>query len=423
MIVPVERAPEKGLLDSVVTQLSAAQINGQIVLRWGLLHANDKSVLLELAIAEDVYDQIVSPIVVPPSAQTCTVPSSAGTTAAGTHVALVVPTGVGAQIGGFIGDAGPWARVLEAVTDTVIVHPNVANAADFYTSGDRSSYVDGFTLDRFFAGQVQLAPRRTIPIGLVLDDLDTDLTTTLINAANAMYATGGIELVGYAICSEKVKVNIEPSSIGHFIGSVDNPDVLFHAVAAVQQAGAEAVAVVTAMSGVPQESVARHYCGTGPNPVGAVEALISRSITWRTGLPCAHAPAFVDGLGQVAMVVDPRAAAEVASGTGLPCVLQGLHRSPRLVATGGLGVQDLTAIIVPFDCAGGEPALAARDTGVPLVAVRANHCTVGVAVDRLNVASTVIVNSYAEAVTYVAAKKSGVSWTALNAPTRRLRQL
>lgn len=421
MIVPLEWEPGPGLLDSVVYQLSAAQINGQIVLRWGLLHADGKSMMLELAIAEGIDAQAVSSIVIPPSAHARTI-ASGSTRVGGTHVALVVPTGVGAEIGGFIGDAGPWVRVFESVADTVIVHPNIVNAAGFYASGDRSLYVDGFTLDRFFAGQIQLTPRRDVPIGLVLDDLDTSMITTLINAANAMRASGGIDLVGYSICGEKVKVNIEPSPVGHFIGSVDNPEVLFSAVSAVRRAGAEAVAVVTAASGL-REDLARHYCGAGPNPVGAVEALISRAITWRTGLPCAHAPAFADGLGEAAIIVDPRAAAEVASGTGLPCILQGLHRSPRPVATSGLGVQDLTAIIVPFDCAGGAPALAARDTGVPLVAVRANHCTVGAAVDRLHVASTIVVNSYAEAVAYVAAKKAGVSWTTLDAPTRELRQL
>lgn len=423
MVVPVELAPGQTLLDAVVEQLSAAQLSGHVVLRWGLLRADKNAALLELGLAEGVDGENGPLVVAPQATAPHTAETSAATEAGGTHVALVVPTGVGAQIGGFIGDAGPWARVFEAVADTVIVHPNVVNAADFSMPGDRSRYVDGFTLDRFLDGQLRLAPRRTVPVGLVLDDLDEGVTTTLINAANAMHAAGGVEMVGYAVCAEKVKTNVERSPIGHFIGSVDNPEVLFGAVDAVTRAGAEAVAVVTAMSGVREEDLVRHYSGAGPNPVGAIEALISRSVTWHTGLPCAHAPAFVDGLGQAAGVVDPRAAAEVASGTGLPCVLQGLHRTPRPVATGGLGVHDLGAIVVPFDCAGGAPALAARHTGVPLVAVRANRCEVGAAADLLGVASTVVVDSYAEAVAYVAALRAGVSWTALGAPAQRLRQL
>jgi hypothetical protein len=38
---------------------------------------------------------------------------------------LIVPTGVGAVIGGFAGDALPVARALAAVSDCVISHPNV----------------------------------------------------------------------------------------------------------------------------------------------------------------------------------------------------------------------------------------------------------------------------------------------------------
>lgn len=38
---------------------------------------------------------------------------------------LIVPTGVGASIGGFAGDALPVARTLSSVVDCLISHPNV----------------------------------------------------------------------------------------------------------------------------------------------------------------------------------------------------------------------------------------------------------------------------------------------------------
>ena len=406
-LIEVALEPGRSPLDA----LSRGTPEGQVILRWGLVRATEHSVLLELAIAEGDDATGARPL-----------PTGAAPPATGTHVAMVVPTGVGAEIGGFIGDAGPWARVFESVADSVIVHPNVVNAADFYTGGERSAVVDGLTLDDFFAGRWRLAPGRPPRVGLVLDDLDPALSARLLNAANAMSAAGGVELVGYARTAEKVKVSAEPSPVGHFVGAVDNPEVLFAAVAAVRAAGAEAIAVVTAISGVREADLRGHYAGHGPNPVGAIEALISRAVTWRTGLPCAHAPAFVDGLGEAAdEIVDPRAAAEVASGTGLPCVLQGMRRTPRAVASGGLGVADLAAIVVPYDCAGGAPALAARDNGVPLVAVRANRCAVGVSADTLGLPGTVVVEDYAQAVAYVAALRAKVSWPALTAPSHRIR--
>lgn len=38
---------------------------------------------------------------------------------------MIVPTGVGASIGGFAGDALPVARTLSSVVDCLITHPNV----------------------------------------------------------------------------------------------------------------------------------------------------------------------------------------------------------------------------------------------------------------------------------------------------------
>lgn len=38
---------------------------------------------------------------------------------------MIVPTGVGASIGGFAGDALPVARALSSVVDCLISHPNV----------------------------------------------------------------------------------------------------------------------------------------------------------------------------------------------------------------------------------------------------------------------------------------------------------
>lgn len=40
---------------------------------------------------------------------------------------MIVPTGVGASIGGFAGDALPVARALSSVVDCLITHPNVCS--------------------------------------------------------------------------------------------------------------------------------------------------------------------------------------------------------------------------------------------------------------------------------------------------------
>ena len=66
--------------------------------------------------------------------------------------AFIVPTGIGASIGGFAGDASKWARRL-AKKSKLIVNPNVVNAACFSGITENMLYVEGFTLDNFFKGK------------------------------------------------------------------------------------------------------------------------------------------------------------------------------------------------------------------------------------------------------------------------------
>ena len=49
---------------------------------------------------------------------------------------MIVPTGIGASIGGYAGDALPAARLLSCVVDRLITHPNVLNGKFFHTFRD-----------------------------------------------------------------------------------------------------------------------------------------------------------------------------------------------------------------------------------------------------------------------------------------------
>ena len=54
---------------------------------------------------------------------------------------MIVPTGIGASIGGFAGDALPSARLLSSCVDTLITHPNVLNGAMMYWPLENTLYV------------------------------------------------------------------------------------------------------------------------------------------------------------------------------------------------------------------------------------------------------------------------------------------
>jgi len=71
---------------------------------------------------------------------------------------MIVPTGVGASIGGYAGDALPSAKLLAAVSDVLITHPNVMNGAMLYWPIPNALYVEGYALDEFSANRLLLNP-------------------------------------------------------------------------------------------------------------------------------------------------------------------------------------------------------------------------------------------------------------------------
>ena len=99
--------------------------------------------------------------------------------------AFIVPTGVGASIGGFAGDASGWARKL-AKKCNLILNPNVVNAACCSGITENMLYVEGYSLDRFFKGEVCLNPSSDNKIGIIFDKaIKQDVLNVHINTVNA----------------------------------------------------------------------------------------------------------------------------------------------------------------------------------------------------------------------------------------------
>ena len=80
---------------------------------------------------------------------------------------VAVPTGIGAAMGGFAGDALPVVRAFTAVCDRVVTHPNVMNGAQLYWPHPALQYVEGFALDEFAAGRWGLRPATSQRVGLL----------------------------------------------------------------------------------------------------------------------------------------------------------------------------------------------------------------------------------------------------------------
>ena len=84
------------------------------------------------------------------------------------NAVLLVPTGIGAEIGGHAGDATPVASLLASVCDTLVVHPNVVNASDIVDIPSNALYVEGSVVARLLMGTAGLQRVRSNRVLVVL---------------------------------------------------------------------------------------------------------------------------------------------------------------------------------------------------------------------------------------------------------------
>jgi len=93
----------------------------------------------------------------------------------GFNAVLLVPTGIGAEIGGHAGDATPVAALLASVCSTLITHPNVVNASDIIDIPSNTLYVEGSVISRLLMGTVGLQKVRRNRLLVVLGYHEDDL--------------------------------------------------------------------------------------------------------------------------------------------------------------------------------------------------------------------------------------------------------
>ena len=340
-------------------------------------------------------------------------------------VLMLVPTGIGCDIGGYAGDALPSARLLAAASGCLITHPNVMNGALLYWSDPRIHYVEGYGLDRFAVGAWGLKPVRRQRIGLLLDaGIDAELAQRQIQVAEGCRASLGLEIGPVLTTDAPLDVSLERGSSGASWGRLGCPDALLRAGERLKQAGATAIAVVARFPEDPaSEELAAYRAGSGVDALAGAEAVISHLLVRHLQIPCAHAPALAPL--PLDPQLDPRAAGEELGYTFLSCVLVGLSRAPDLVASaaGVINADQLGAVVAPAGALGGEAVLACLERGVPLIAVD-NPSVLQVTPEALELSTGVIrASSYAEAAGLVLALREGISPAALQRPLPGLERL
>ena len=160
--------------------------------------------------------------------------------------------------------------------------------------------------------------------------------------------------------------------------------------------------------------------------------MMSRFVSASFLIPSAHAPILNYAVRSKTIFsdYDPRAAGEIISQTGLPCILLGLSSAPQLrhvqkslPQKNLLTASDIAAVIAPATAMGGIPMLAAEKRGIPIISVAENRTVLNVTGEKLGLKNEIKASNYLEAAGIIAALKAGIDVKSLRRPLDRIRNL
>jgi Protein of unknown function (DUF3326) len=336
-------------------------------------------------------------------------------------VVMLLPTGQGYPLGGHAGDAGAVARAMASVCDRFISHPNVFNAADINEMAENSFYVEGYTLTQLLLGNIGLIPSRSNRLLVLISHNEPDLIDSSINAVNAAKVAMGLR-ADVEILKNEFRMVASNSESGQAVGEIGD---LSEIVALIETYNPEAVAITSPIDVGDWNEVAMGYFSSRGdeltvNPWGGVEAILTHALSARFPIPIAHSPTqfswetFCEEVG----VVDPRVAAECVSLTNLHSILKGLSRAPRIVPIEyGITARNIGALVAPLHSLG-VATLAARQQGIPIIAVRGNPSQTVLPLTKVswNKDKLFVVDDYAAAIGILTALRSGVDPTSIKRP-------
>ncbi len=311
--------------------------------------------------------------------------------------AFIVPTGIGATIGGYAGDAGAYARKFAKYTN-LIVNPNVVNAGGFSAITDTMLYTEGYTLDSFFKGEINLVPSENNKIGIIYDKaIPQDVLNVHINTQNAVRTVYGIDILEYVITEQDVGVEFYMTEDGISVGKVNNIETIGKSCEKLLEKGCDAIAIVCLFEDA-EDTNTDYANGQGADPVGGVEAIISHYISKHYKVPCAHSPAFVD-YSIHPDLVNPKSASEYITPTFLPCILLGLSQAPKITTdlTKGINISDLDFLTMPYNALGSTPVFEASKKNIPVYAIMENSTELDITKCNLNLPQVIEVETYEKA--------------------------
>lgn len=298
-------------------------------------------------------------------------------------IALSIPTGIGAEIGGYAGDGGYIAREFSKHFK-VILNPNVVNAGILSAINENMYYTEGYAFDEFFNGKINLKPLKRKAdccfleqnkIGVIFDkSIPKDILNLHLNTIDALKIVKGYDIPYYEITENTVGVQLLKDDSGVSTGIIENEKTLYCAAEKLIKKGCNAIAVVCFFGDECEDE--NYNNGIGVDPIGGIEAVISHYLVKEFMVPCAHSPAF-SGLDITFKRVNCKVASEFISSTYLPCILDGLSVAPALIpcniynnADKIISRNDVKCLIVPDGALGSKAVLSCIECGINICAVK-----------------------------------------------------
>ena len=138
------------------------------------------------------------------------------------NIALLIPTGVGCEMGGHSGDGGALARLFASVADNLITHPNVVNAADINELPENGLYVEGSLITQLLMGTIGLQKVRSNRVLVIIDEhADPTFHELAINSVSAARASMGIDCPLVVQMEKPAILRALSSASGRAVGRIE----------------------------------------------------------------------------------------------------------------------------------------------------------------------------------------------------------
>lgn len=351
---------------------------------------------------------------------------------------LIIPTGIGAKYGGYAGDANVIAKLFAKSSDLLITNPNVVNGAVLSDVPENMMYVEGFLLDQFMLGRLDLHVNNNNKIGVIFDKGVTDERLDYeLNCLNSLRVFYGCNIFGWTQTGEPLKVIPALNEYGFSSGTIEGLECLIEKALKLKQSGATAIAVCCV---VPDLDLNKNYInGLGIDPIGGIESIISHSVSASTGLVSAHAPVLEPFESPDYKNINPVSGSEYIAKSFLPSVISGLRFAPLIVGAascepGGVKgnhpsshLSPLTSnlinkIIVPYNAFGSAGVFFQNECFQNVTLIKENKTCLQVNPEDVNL-NFKIIDSYLDIIDDKVVKSSELDLRVLQRPVDKIPKL